>query len=166
MQADRNPVGFRPGTQGRAALWSEGVKRLRARIQPEIDIVEPMGSGPAQAVFDGLFDANINTDTVDQLHGFSSPAAGGITRYGGGMARRRGGLWSSHRRQNSMPFWARIPWVCNGCLTSRISVTRSAASINSLGASRPVMIRCSIGGLWAAIHASTSAVSSQPKCSR
>src|SRR5262249_15729648 len=77
MQADRNPVGFGLGTQGRTAFCSKGVKRLRARIQPEIDIVQPMGSGPAQAVFDGVLDANINTDTVDQLHGSSSPRGQG-----------------------------------------------------------------------------------------
>src|SRR6266849_8305714 len=73
----------RPGTQGRTAFRGEGAKRLRARIQPEIDIVEPMGSGPVQAVFHGVLDANINTDTIDQWHGSSSPAVGGITGHGG-----------------------------------------------------------------------------------
>ena len=58
------------------------------------------------------------------------------------MARRRVGLRSLYRRQNSMPFWARIPWVCNGCLTARILVTRSATSSNACSQARNVpMIR-------------------------
>jgi hypothetical protein len=76
MQAHRYPGGFRLGTQGRTAFRGEGAKRLRARIQPEIDVAEPMGGGPAQAVFDGVPGTNINPNTVDQRHSSSSPAVG------------------------------------------------------------------------------------------
>src|SRR5215813_2566030 len=51
------------------------------------------------------------------LRDVSDPLTVGLTRHGSSITRRRVGLWSS-RRQNSMPFWARMPWVCNGCLTS------------------------------------------------
>src|SRR5690606_31949197 len=47
--------------------------------------------------------------------------------------------------QNSMPFCAVTP-ARNGCLTSAISVTRSAASISAGGASRPVTTTCRSGG--------------------
>lgn len=49
--------------------------------------------------------------------------------------------------QNSTPAWPGSRCVRYGCLTSRISVTRSANSMSSSGASRPVMTRCSEGGL-------------------
>src|SRR2546428_12146927 len=74
MQTDGNAGGFRRGANGLTACRGEGDKRLRARIQPEIDVVELMGGGPAQAVFDGLLDANINPYAVDNRHVSSSPA--------------------------------------------------------------------------------------------
>src|SRR3546814_710635 len=52
--------------------------------------------------------------------------------------------WGS-RRQNSMPFWAFTP-AWKGCLISVISVTRSAASISSGLALRPVTTICSCDG--------------------
>src|SRR5262249_3090637 len=74
MQTYGNASGFRTGTNGRTAFRGEGDKRLRARIQSEIDVVEPMGGSPAQSVFDGFLAANINPYTVDDLHVSSSPA--------------------------------------------------------------------------------------------
>ena len=47
MQTDGNTGGFRLGAYGRAAFRGEGDKRLRTCIQPEIDVMEPMGGGPA-----------------------------------------------------------------------------------------------------------------------
>src|SRR5262249_3597919 len=83
MQAHGNASGFRLGPQGRTALCSEGGKRLRARIQPEIHVAESMGGSPAQTVFDGVLGANINPDAIDQRHGSSSPAVRGLTGPGG-----------------------------------------------------------------------------------
>jgi len=51
---------------------------------------------------------------------------------------------SNRHPQNSMPCWALIP-ALNGCLISVISVTRSAASISSAGASLPVTTMWSAG---------------------
>ena len=48
--------------------------------------------------------------------------------------------------QNSTPGWALIPFR-NGCLVCFISVTRSASSINSSLAARPVITTCCMGGL-------------------
>src|SRR5215468_6379784 len=76
MQAYDNAGVFRLGPQSCTAFRGEGVKRFRTRIQPEIDIVEPMGGGPVQTVYDGKLGANINPDTVDQRHGFSSTVGG------------------------------------------------------------------------------------------
>src|SRR5215475_13898354 len=45
-------------------------------------------------------------------------------------------LWVGVRHQYSIPFWALTP-LLYGCLTSFISVTRSASSINSSFALRP-----------------------------
>jgi len=79
MQAHGNAGGFRTGANGLTAFRCERDKRLRARIQPEIDVVEPMGCSPEQSVFDGFLDANINTYTVDNLYVSSSPARWCIT---------------------------------------------------------------------------------------
>src|SRR5215475_14033016 len=83
MQAHGNPGRFRLGAQSRTACRGEGSKRLRTRIQPEIDVAEPMGGGPAQAVFDGELGTHINPNTVDQRHGSSSSAVRGMTGHGG-----------------------------------------------------------------------------------
>ena len=57
--------------------------------------------------------------------------------------------------QNSTPFCALMP-DRNGCLTSVISVTRSAASISASFALRPVRITCVRGGLSSRRKVSTA----------
>ena len=72
---------------------------------------------------------------------------------------RAGGL--NHQRgrrplhQNSMPFWPFTP-ARNGCFTSVISVTRSAISISSGLALRPVMTTCLSAGFSSRRKVSTS----------
>jgi hypothetical protein len=61
-------------------------------------------------------------------------------------------------RQNSTPGWALMP-DRKGCLTSVISVTRSAAATSASLAPRPVRTTCVRAGFSAARNASTSASS-------
>src|SRR5882724_2663954 len=75
MQTYGNAVCFSTGANGFTAFRCEGYKRIWARIQPAIDVVETMGCGPEQSVFDGFLDTNINTYTVDNLHVSSSSPA-------------------------------------------------------------------------------------------
>ncbi len=70
----------------------------------------------------------------------------------GGLNHQRGRR-SLH--QNSMPFWPFTP-ARNGCLTSVISVTRSAISISSGLALRPVMTTCLSAGFSSRRNVSTS----------
>ena len=65
-------------------------------------------------------------------------------------------LWQ--RRQNSTPACALMP-ARNGCFTSVISVTRSAASISFSDALRPVSTTWVSGGFSAARKPSTSSIS-------
>lgn len=60
--------------------------------------------------------------------------------------------------QNSTPFCALMP-SRNGCLTSVISVTRSAASISSGLALRPVRQTWVISGFWVSRNSTTSSMS-------
>ena len=73
------------------------------------------------------------------------------------LPRRRVHCATAGRRQNSIPFCAFTP-ERKGCFTCSISVTRSAASISSSLAFRPVTTTCFIGGR-APSAATTSAVS-------
>src|SRR5262245_54750538 len=75
MQPYGNAGGFRTGANGLTAFRCEGDKRLRTRIQPEIDVVEPMGCGPEQSVLDRFHDDNIKPYTIDNLHVASSSPA-------------------------------------------------------------------------------------------
>src|SRR5258708_11239769 len=68
-------------------------------------------------------------------HGFTPSPLVGEGR-GGGCGRGK-----HDRHQNSMPFWALTP-ARNGCFTRPMSVTRSASSISSGLALRPVTTTC------------------------
>src|SRR6056297_795365 len=61
-------------------------------------------------------------------------------------------------RQNSTPSCALTPSL-NGCLSSDISVTRSAASINSGLALRPVRQTWVMSGFWVSRKSTTSSIS-------
>ncbi len=81
--------------------------------------------------------------------------AGALDHDGGRHCPPRGRAWLP--AQNSIPFCAFTP-ERNGCFTCSISVTRSAASISSSLAFRPVTTTCFIGGR-AFSAATTSSVS-------
>ena len=70
----------------------------------------------------------------------------------GGLDHQRG---RRPLHQNSMPFWPFTP-ARNGCFTSVISVTRSAISISSGLALRPVMTTCLSAGFSSRRKVSTS----------
>src|SRR5690606_7167418 len=80
---------------------------------------------------------------------------------GGRFAERLGGaVRHDQHNHHSMPFWPRWP-SSKGCLTFVTSLTRSAISTSSAGASRPVMRTCWCPGRFASTS-TTSAVSTQP----
>src|SRR2546422_5920639 len=77
------------------------------------------------------------------------------------LAAARAAEQQDDRHQKSMPRIARTP-RSNACLTFRISVTVSASSMSSAGASRPVAITLTAEGLDR-IAATTSAIGIQPQ---
>ena len=120
---------------------------------PEIDVLDGVAAG-------GLEDHRVEKVRSSLEHAHAAPVAGVKTRQCGGdrglaLPRSNAGdeqgraRHNRHRQilsaQNSTPGMAFTPDL-NACLTRVMSVTVSAASINSGGAPRPVMTTCCIGG--------------------
>ena len=121
----------------------ERLQQLRVAQHPRIEIPARSAGCPfviarvyiIRSAFEGLDDETTLAKRGDQARGNS-----GLTDVGR-SARDNNARYFGRRRlhiQNSIPACARTFWCFSGCLISVISVTRSARSMISSGALRPV----------------------------
>ncbi len=117
--------------------------------QPQIELIHGMAAGTLQnhrieEIRPGL--EHPDCAPLIRMKTRQRRRHGGLAVIGRGRAdEQRGAAAQSGRHiQNSTPFCALMPCVWYGCLSGRISLTRSASSISCSGAWRPVTTMCSI----------------------